>query len=1271
MTNQSFGRRLLKISGYIAGFLVVASVAFHFWFKAHARQLIEDLVESRSNGKIRLQVDKFRFNWFSKKMEFEDAVFISTDTSTASTAYRFSVDRIRLKLDAVLPIVFNKRIIIDTLTLTEPEIRVTRLRKTTQRQHDNDNEVSLPEEMGKIYNSIQDALQVLRVSRFMIDRGTFVLENQIRPEQRPVVIGNLFFQIDNLAVDTTIEGARDKILFSDNVILRSHDQDIVFPDERHRLNFARFNINLQQKLVEFDSCTISALRTDSSSAAFTMYMDALKLIDIDFDTLYKSEVIKADSVYCMNPRFNISVELGKNKGAAPPSLENIIKSLTGDLVLNNVVVSNADFNIHSIRDGVPTSYSFTGNSFDMQGLRIDQDAAAPIKVESFTMAIQNYENFIKDSSYRVQFDSVLFRDDRIFLSNFVFHKLDNGRIINTFNIPQFYLGGLSWDDLVFERKLKADQATLFYPRIDYRVSDKLRSPGGRSGVFESLASINEIMDLAYLDVIDGDINLVVSPELQIKLQEATLSIKSRNLLQSTQLAGIKNSLTALDFRDGIIRAGDVVMKLRDLRYIGESGRLTAASVLVNDRKGNLALDLKEVFISQMLVDEKRGDIVSDNITWESGDLRFSAGGAGRELGSILSITNVNAKNTKLNAQFGKVGISTFFHELKFDRLDKRPGSRLELEGLHARGADLDIRMDESKVSAKSYQVTDQQSSRLTDVQYTSPALSFHSPGLGFVPFVESYISGENRVGDVVVEAPVIRMENRAQGKGFTFPNLLVNRLRLNHPRVDYKKIGQADTASISWEGQNTDAAVVISGLESSSAEKIMRLATMGLDLSGFDYVSAAGKRISTGNGNIKASLENIEFSGTGNTADWKATVKEMSVRDLLFDSSGKKKNRFHIESGVIRDLAINTASITNLSTLTSANRSFRLSDFTGSLTNVNTVLKWTGASLSRTNASFRVDSISWRPHLEADSFLARQKLQTDYVALSSGAISLANADIERFIRDKTVSGSLMEVDDLELMVVKDSNLPRDSGKLKPLPVEIVQRLNFPVQIGRLRAQDATVEYTEISPRKNRVTIPITGVNLEMENLKNYDLNATDSLYALLSGTLLDSVKVSLELTESYDDTLGGFRLLARFGGARMSVLNPATVPLGSIYIRSGEMDTAWLRVVANDHLAFGEMNMRYRNLKVQLLKEGSELNGKNTRGFLSFLANTFVIRNNSRERPAVIYVTRLRDRSIFNYLVKIATRGFQTSIGVGRNRKLTRQYEAKLKELGLPPFRTD
>ncbi|HEX7847670.1 MAG TPA: hypothetical protein VF476_17845, partial [Chitinophagaceae bacterium] len=460
------GKKLLKIIWIVAGSLIIFLAAFHFWVVYHAEEIIQDLVESKSNGKLKLEVENFKFNWFSKKMELQNAVFYSTDTATAATTYRFAVRKINLKVTALWPVIFDKKVLINNLELKDPDITVTRLK--TSKDKSRTDKVSVPQEMGRIYKSIQDALEVLKVKKFELDNASFRLINKIQPDQQPIEISHIDLTIHDLKVDSTSLTGKEKIFFSNNIVLKSRDQDILFPDKRHRLAFQRFRVNIEKKIVEFDSCSIAAVKTEKSPTGFSIFFDKLVMTDIDFDTLYRNEVIKADSVYCINPVFKLSADLDKkDPSKKTPRLDEIIRKLTGDLMLNFVVVNNASFDINTIRNGNPSSFRSQNNNFEMQGLRIDDDAKRPFRVEKFAMAIRKYENFLRDSLYALQFDSIHVNNDRIFLNNFSFQRLNNGKPVSNFSVPHFQLTGLSWDDLLFERRLVAQQATLYDPVIDY------------------------------------------------------------------------------------------------------------------------------------------------------------------------------------------------------------------------------------------------------------------------------------------------------------------------------------------------------------------------------------------------------------------------------------------------------------------------------------------------------------------------------------------------------------------------------------------------------------------------------------------------------------------------------------------------------------------------------------------------------------------------------------------------------------------------------------
>jgi hypothetical protein len=63
-----------------------------------------------------------------------------------------------------------------------------------------------------------------------------------------------------------------------------------------------------------------------------------------------------------------------------------------------------------------------------------------------------------------------------------------------------------------------------------------------------------------------------------------------------------------------------------------------------------------------------------------------------------------------------------------------------------------------------------------------------------------------------------------------------------------------------------------------------------------------------------------------------------------------------------------------------------------------------------------------------------------------------------------------------------------------------------------------------------------------------------------------------------------------------------------------------------------------------------------------------VIKKNNKGRTGLVYFERLRDRSFFNYIVKMTFSGLATSVGFKKNRKYRKQYERELQNRNLPPI---
>ncbi|MBL7748176.1 MAG: hypothetical protein JNM19_12145, partial [Chitinophagaceae bacterium] len=1053
MTSKRLGKKILKITGISLGVAIVLFIAFHFWFIRHAKELMEDTVNKKSNGRIKLKIEKLHYNYFTRRMVLDNSAFYTTDTLTAASSYRFDIPELRLNLKGLLPLVLNKELLIDSLFLLSPSIQVTTLRLSKDTLKKKKEDISIPYEMGKVYKSIQDALKVLKVNRFQIANGKFTLINKVQPGQLPLTVNDIHFQIDNLQVDPGQMPADEKLLFSDNVTLRSSNQNIIFPDGRHRLAFSRFRINLQRKLVEFDSCTIEATKKDSTGSSFKVFFDALLLTNIDFDTLYRTEVIKADSVYCVNPTFILDVDLSKNKNVKknPPKLERIIEQLTGDLQLGYVVVENANFNIKTTKDGNPSSFTFSKNNFEMQGLSVDQQAAKPVTVKRFAMAIRNYENFIKDSSYSVKFDSVIFKDDRITLSNFLFNKLNNGKIINTFSVPRFSLEGLSWDYLVFEKRLKARQATMYQPHISFTASGKQKKKQAEQNLFQSLGAVNEYMDLEQLDITDGNIDLKLKDHLRVQLNNATLSVKSHSLLTSTKLSGIKNSLTSLNFDDGKIQAGNLLITMENIRYAGEQGKFAAGRVTVTDKEKKTTATLRGVAVDKLLVDEVRGNVTGTGIQWKQADLSMNiAAGTQKSTGAVIDLKNIQGFSTRISGVAGGKVISTTLKSISADAFKLMPGEKPLLTGLKAEGNDLAVMGGNMELAVNSYSIADNSYSQFTGLGYKiytdKLKADITTSFLSATPDIQSILDGNINLDAISIKQPVINLiflTAREASEKKAIPQLTIGSIKMTDPEINFTRQTDSGALSLHWKGAQKGTNFLEAGKLKVFDDEGMSLSLDNLRfyVTDFIFTNPKGRSFNTGDGKIAAQLKDISYAKKeDDNPEWKANITSFEAKDFRLDSIGKSRGALVMNSALLKDLFLSSANILKLPDLAASNPAFQLRNFTGHYYTANSRLHWYNAGFARSNDMITLDSFSYRPSLEIDSFLATKRFQTDYLKAATGSLKMGPVDIDKYIRDTVLHIKKVVIDQAYLFDYKDKNLPFNTGMIKPLPVNLLRKI---------------------------------------------------------------------------------------------------------------------------------------------------------------------------------------------------------------------------------------
>lgn len=1264
-------KRYLKPFLITLGVVVLAVIGLQVWFVHNAKGILKDIVTARSHGKVKLEMSQLTFNFFTNKLQVRQADLVSVDSLTSPTTYRIQFRRLTLRVASFWPLLLKKQMTLDSIKLLDPRIEVTQWRKDTASQAARD-DLSIPRQMGTLYNSMLDVLETFGIRRIQINNASVSLVNKITPGTPPVTISGIYF---NLVRTPELAARRDEFIQDKQTLdLRTEHQNIALPGGRHRLSFKKFNLELFRKRIQLDSCTVTAVATDSSKSSYSIFFKKLMLVGVDFGAMYRYNLIRADSVYCENPLFDINLVAGApgEAKAGRPDPEKIVQELTGDLDLAFVGVKDAGIHINIAGRKNRTLFNSNKDDFEMRGLRISADSSVPVMVQRFDMLVQDYRLYNEDSSAAYSFDSVRFENRKITLSNFAVATETSRQMVHNyrdFKIPYFVLTGLDWYTLIFEQSLKAEEALLFNPDIRY-VKTKV-APRRRANFFTTLQSIDRLMTLDKVAVVNGRISLELGPSTSINLQNVDLSLLSNRLLQSTNDVGLRRAVQQLSFSGGVVHFKDITAHFQNAKYTGRN-LLYTKRLVVDSRSGKLAVDARDVYLDNLLVEEGSEGVVVDGVRWSGATVAVKAIPGDRESGGNFTLHNIEGANTALSLSSGHTSVRTFVQALRLHTLEKRGRQPVKVEGFGLAGRDLAVNSGPLQLQAASYNLASGAPSTLSGLRLQriegADSISVATPRLSFTTDINALLAKDLHLQHLSAVAPVVRMRRTVKEVDAARKPLALRIDRLSASEPDLRIITQRGDSATTISLPHSDG----STLKASDLvidKGGLTVGSLSANTTSATFVKANGEVMGVEKGTMDLELSNIALGRREGKPFWSGTISSLSVQNPNTLKLGKSGNRLLLEQATIGNVSLSSESFTSFDRLLRLNVSAWLRTATGQYIDSTTTIKWYNAGYNAGSKSLSLDSFTYYPTQPRDTVLARAPYQLDYITFKSGPVVMTDFNLEHYKRDSALIANTVTVTKPVITIYRDKLPPRLTGIIKPLPVDMIKRISLPLSLGNVVIVDGSLSYTERHARtRAEGTIVLNAMNGVLTNIKNRDHEKHDSLSLTLNAFLMDSAELNLRVRESYVDSLAGFLMTLRVKPTTLTFLNPVLAPLSNVIIKSGTIDSLQLRAIGQENLSLGEMNMFYRNLRIRLVKDGDPTRSSFTDKVASFLANAFVIRTNNNGKPGIVYFERLRDRSFFNYIIKMTFSGMATSIGVRNNKKYIRSYARALRQRALPPI---
>lgn len=311
----------------------------------------------------------------------------------------------------------------------------------------------------------------------------------------------------------------------------------------------------------------------------------------------------------------------------------------------------------------------------------------------------------------------------------------------------------------------------------------------------------------------------------------------------------------------------------------------------------------------------------------------------------------------------------------------------------------------------------------------------------------------------------------------------------------------------------------------------------------------------------------------------------------------------------------------------------------------------------------RADSIRVIPQATKFEFSKQRGIEIDRFDAVIPFVEAQNFSIS-FLDTSVVRASQAEIQ-FYVNVFRDKRRPFVQ-KTKPLPIDQMQGLPFSLLIDSLKIRKSYVQYEEFAEEATEAGLVFfDNLYASVYNINNRATTGNTRLRA--QANLLGQGAIDLFVNFPLEEDKSA-RLVGTIADFEIPEINAMLVPSTNIRVESGEMKKLSFTFAFNDTRSDGEIELNYENLKLSMLKEGSEKDEMEKDNLKTFIMNTFIIRKNMDEdlpeekRTGAVGFERDPYRSIFNFWVKSLLSGVKAAYNLDKVEAKNTERELKRSE---------
>lgn len=1246
----SIKKKHTKIIIGIVLFIAILLVGGNYWVRHNIESIIQNLVAKESGGKYRLEIAKIKYHGRQQKLEAYNAHLYVMDSSLVESRTDVKFPYLEFQLKNIWDVIFRKKLVLDSVICNAPTFNIRPSGKDTTKR------ISVPEQLGELYLQIEDVMNNMQVKKLRFTKSNF---NLYPPGDSTKIIRlrDIDFGVDGFDVHVGT-GNSSQFFFSENIFVHSGPQAFIFPDGLHGLSFSSLNISTDKKLISINNCTLTGASPDSVSAKYNIHFDTLKLVNTDFNALYRKSLIKVDTVYCQNSDIDFFFNTHKKnkKVSADTMINSVLKGLFGDIQVNYIGIINSDISVKTQRDNKTLTFFSKGNNFRLRKINIAAQNENPVQVESIDFDVKNYRSYTDDSLYEITFDSVSLTNRELKLANFGLLPgiRNNDHALRALNIPSLTLKGLSLGDLIFDKTIKMQEAILENPAIIIESrgnnENKIRKP-----LFEIFDDIEKYFAVEKLTIQNGDVQYRFSTGANhtLNFKEVNASVFLKNLFSATRVSTLETSIDRLSFSKAVYNNGLQQILLSKGVLDGNQKNFLIAQLDYIDKNELLHLNAGGLLLSGININDSADEekINLEGLSWTAGKIisQRMPGNVNPQktiLPVSIYVKNISLPNTDLLINLpGSIQLQTFLNHLDIEQFSKPDDAAIHFDKAFFDGGSLMMLSDGLAVFTDSFNINNLNTSFIENIslRYVSskdsvlikiPLLS-GNPGLTNFSNIKSWNGFHLMKPDIrwflQKDSTKSFTKNIAYRTPFVLENTSVDSATLHIESYNASDTLYADVPQVSFQ------------LNYASLNDTATLRGLNVSLNGLNIDATNGTSVAAPNANLIFQIDSLQFL-PGNIFNIQSSLMHLSSPAIFI--AGKKEISLQQVEMDIPNIAFTEKNIDEWQNVLINHTDTKLK-FSTSLKSKPGNFLLNGIQFSAKDSLLQLDSLAFIPHLSSDSFFAQQKWQNDFQQFQSGKISFHKIDASKLLaKNFSVNARSVMINDAFIKIIKDKKLTVEQHIIKPLPVQALRKIDFPLRIDTLTLMNGNVHYVELpGNKKPGLDLNIGDLNAAVFNIKNESDNIHDSLYVSGTGKINNAVDAQIFMNQSYKDTTGGFRFGVHVFPFEAIAINPLQQDLTKVRFTKGHIDSINVHANADNKTANGNVEIHTNGLAIEAYQENESIKTPLLTRIKYFIANTFILKK-EKTRTAEFSVNRIEEKSVFNYWIKIMLAAMKSVAGI-------------------------